>query len=317
MRDALAPIHTVGAVTHLLNSYSQLLTVAVSHDEGVQVAKTFLGAPLQLKVMQQAAASWEICIASSISDVHAEAVPHGLCQDGPSQAGRQAALLVQNRWLPVRMTAWGKVRTHLDLAQNFLSLANLAMMSEQTSVTRAAGSSHLRREPSFAQLAGANATATVCPSYPWCFTGLCPDPLSWLASHFHRLASFQAAIHAILTAAKTQLTPMLQKGTGNFTPIQSLRTVLKVCSDVLYQAGTLRLRMNRNESHIVTNRSLDGTLSSFLQMVLEAIALVWSALRLDCFSLCKLNHTASACRDREQLPLLCALRSSHMDFPVV
>lgn len=180
MQDALTPIHTVGAVTNLLNSYNRMLTIAVSHDEGVQVAKNFLGASLQLKVIQQVAASWDVCIACSISDVHRKAVPHGLRQDG-----RQGPLLVQNSWLPVRMTAWGKVYTHLDLARNLLSLANLAMMSEQTSVTRAAGSVHLRREPSFAQLAGANAKSTVCPrSYRWfCLAGLCLDALAWMALH--------------------------------------------------------------------------------------------------------------------------------------
>lgn len=163
MQQALTATRTAAAVTVLLSSYTQMLTVAVSHAEGVQVSKSFLGNTMQLNLIQQATESWKLCTACSVTDSQRQAIPHGLRHDSRTPPVHQvvSSRAEKNIWLPVQLTAWGKVQIHLNMAQHLVSLANLAIISEQTSATRSVGTAHLRREPSFAQLAGGKTAATV------------------------------------------------------------------------------------------------------------------------------------------------------------
>lgn len=162
IQQALFPIQMAAKVSRVLSAYARLLMVAVSHDEGVQTAKACLGESVQLSLIEQAASAWDICVTCSISDSHGQRVLRGISSTGMRQdISKQSASPNCSAWMPLCMTPWGLASVHLAHACSLLSLANLAVVTEGTSAGRSTSNPRLRREPSFAQLAGSSTKVTL------------------------------------------------------------------------------------------------------------------------------------------------------------
>lgn len=157
MQEATQVIQSVTAVSNLLKSYSQLLTVASSNQDGFEVTAPLLCPSVQLKLIDEARLAWDMCIASSLPGDKNQNVRLGQIQQVASEGLQHSALYP----LPVEITSLGRVHTSLNLAKHLLNIANLAVISDHSSATQAQGIIRLRREPSFAQLAGKGLGSTV------------------------------------------------------------------------------------------------------------------------------------------------------------
>jgi hypothetical protein len=149
--DAMAAYQ---GVSGLLGAYSRLCHVAMMHQEGSLIVSKLLEQKQQCLLLQAGQDAWEDAVGVSVSpDDSTALLSASITMNIPSTALNQSSGSKKRAsWRPHVISAWQKCMMCLSLAHSYIALSNMAVASRGEQMT--ASGPRLRREPSFAQLAG-------------------------------------------------------------------------------------------------------------------------------------------------------------------
>lgn len=150
--DAMVCCH---GVSGLLYAYHRLCHVTMMHREGSVIVTKLLDQKQQCALLQAGQDAWRDAVEVSVSTIEST-LPASYSTH--SMALQPTAPKPRTTWRSYAVEAWQRCVMCLSLAHSYVALANMAAASRGGQMS--SSGPRLRREPSFAQLAGPDLDST-------------------------------------------------------------------------------------------------------------------------------------------------------------
>ena len=143
-------------VSRLLHSYCRLCHVTMMNQEGSAIVSKLLDQKQQCQLLQAGQDAWQdsvaVCVSNEQRFLPSSSSPLGTAPLGTSAPAQPSGSKRRTSWRPDAVATWQKCVMCLSLVHSYIALSNMAVASRGDQMTSTGP--RLRREPSFAQLAG-------------------------------------------------------------------------------------------------------------------------------------------------------------------
>ena len=173
MSAAVNAMTACEGVSGLLNAYCRLCHVTVMHREGSMIVAKLLDQKQQCSLLQASLDAWTGAVKVSVSGTESTLTAANAMHN---MALQPTAPKPRASWRPYAVDAWQRCVMCLSLAHSYIALSNMTVASRGGQMS--SSGPRLRREPSFAQLAGpdqpSSSSQARCLTF---FAPTCPIPL--------------------------------------------------------------------------------------------------------------------------------------------
>lgn len=146
--DAMVSCH---GVSRLLHSYCRLCHVTMMNQEGSAIVSKLLDQKQQCQLLQAGQDAWQDAVVACVCNEQ-RFLPSSSSPLGTAAPAQASGSKRRTSWRPDAVETWQKCVMCLSLVHSYITLSNMAVASRGDQMT--SSGPRLRREPSFAQLAG-------------------------------------------------------------------------------------------------------------------------------------------------------------------